>query len=155
MVERAGPKSTQAARQGQPCPNPLDHRKLTPLEQEADMGIERVPGAKGASFSKAVAVSGAGRTVYVSGHLAPGRTMAEQTNGCIDQIEAAMRATGGSLEHVVRITAWLTSLNEYAEYARVRGERFGANLPASAAVQVAGLLQGALIEIDAVAFIPE
>lgn len=119
------------------------------------MSIERVPGARGASFSKAVAVSGAGRTVYVSGHIAPGRSMAEQTNGCFDQIEAALRAVGGSLEHVVRITAWLTSLDEYAEYARVRGERFGANLPASAAVQVAGLLQGALIEIDAVAFIPD
>jgi 2-iminobutanoate/2-iminopropanoate deaminase len=119
------------------------------------MAVERVPGAKGASFSKAVAVSGAGKTVYVSGHLAPGRSMAEQTNGCFDQIEEALRACGGSLEHVVRITAWLTSLDEYAQYARVRGERFRANLPASAAVQVAGLLQGALIEIDAVAFIPE
>ena len=119
------------------------------------MSIDRVPGARGATFSKAVAVSGEGRTVYVSGHLAPGRSMAEQTNGCFDQIEVALRAVGGSLEHVVRITAWLTSLDEYAEYARVRGERFGANLPASAAVQVAGLLQGALIEIDAVAFIPE
>ena len=119
------------------------------------MSIERVPGARGASFSQAVAVSGAGRTVYVSGHIAPGRSMAEQTNGCFDQIEAALRAVGGSLGHVVRITAWLTSLAEYAEYARVRGERFGANLPASAAVQVAGLLQGAHIEIDAVAFIPD
>ena len=118
------------------------------------MGIERVPGAKGASYSKAVAVSGAGKTVYVSGHLAGGRTMAEQTNGCLDQIEEALRGLGGSLQHVVRITAWLTSLDEYAQYARVRGERFGANLPASADVQVAGLLQGALIEIDAVAFIP-
>ena len=119
------------------------------------MGIERVPGARGATFSKAVVVSGAGRTVYVSGHLAPGRSMAEQTNGCFDQIEAALRAVGGSLAHVVRITAFLTSLDEYAEYSRVRGERFGANLPASAAVQVAGLLQGALIEIDAVAFTPD
>ena len=119
------------------------------------MSIERVPGARGASFSKAVAVSGAGRTVYVSGHIAPGGSMAEQTNGCFDQIEAALRAVGGSFKHVVRITAWLTSLDAYAEYARVRGERFGANLPASAAVQVAGLLHGALIEIDAVAFIPD
>jgi enamine deaminase RidA (YjgF/YER057c/UK114 family) len=119
------------------------------------MGIERIPGASGASFSKAVAVSGTGKTIYVSGHLARGKSMAEQTNGCIDQIEAAIRAAGGSLEHVVRITAWLTSLDEYGEYARVRGERFGTNLPASAAVQVAGLLQGALIEIDAIAFIPE
>jgi enamine deaminase RidA (YjgF/YER057c/UK114 family) len=121
----------------------------------ANMGIERIPGASGASFSKAVTVSGPGRTVYVSGNIAPRGSMAEQANRCFDEIEAALRAAGGSLEHVVRITAWLTSLNEYAEYSRVRGERFGANLPASAAVQVAGLLRGARIEIDAVAFIPD
>jgi 2-iminobutanoate/2-iminopropanoate deaminase len=119
------------------------------------MGIERIPVTGSASYSKAVAVSGAGKTVYVSGNIARGGSMAEQTNGCFDQIDAALRAVGGSLKHVVRITAWLTSLDEYAEYGRVRGERFGANLPASAAVQVAGLLQGAVIEIDAVAFIPE
>jgi len=119
------------------------------------MSIERVPGGGSATFSKAVVVSGAGRTVYVSGHLTPKGSMAEQTNACFDQIEDALRAVGGALEHVVRITAWLTRLDEYAEYSRVRGERFGKNLPASAAVQVAGLLQGALIEIDAVAFIPD
>ena len=119
------------------------------------MSIERGPGAGTATFSKAVAVSGAGRTVYVSGNLSPRGSMAEQANGCIDQIEAALRDVGGSLAHVVRITAWLTRLDEYAEYNRVRGERFGANLPASAAVQVAGLLQGALIEVDAIAFIPD
>ena len=120
------------------------------------MSIERVPGAGRATFSKAVVVSGPGRTVYVSGHLsAKGGSMAEQTNACFDQIADALREAGGGLEHVVRITAWLTSLDEYKEYSRVRGERFGKNLPASAAVQVAGLLQGALIEIDAFAFIPD
>lgn len=119
------------------------------------MSIQRVPGAGSATFSKAVAVSGAGRTVYVSGNISPRGSLAEQTNGCIDEIESAIRAVGGSLGHVVRITAWLTSLDEYSEYNRVRGERFGANLPASAAVQVAGLLRGALIEIDAIAFIPD
>jgi len=119
------------------------------------MSIDRIPGAGTASFSRAVTVSGPGRTVYVSGNISPSGSMADQTNGCIDQIESAVRAAGGSLENVVRVTAWLTSLDEYAEYSRVRGERFARNLPASAAVQVAGLLQGALIEIDAVAFIPD
>jgi enamine deaminase RidA (YjgF/YER057c/UK114 family) len=93
------------------------------------MSIERVPGAGAASFSKAVVVNGPGRTVYVSGTISPGGSMAEQANGCIDQIEEALRAVGGSLEHVVRITAWLTRLDEYGEYNRVRGERFGADLP--------------------------
>jgi len=118
------------------------------------MSIERIPGASGATYSKAVSVSGPGKTVYVSGMIARGTTLAEQTNGCFDLIEAALREAGGSLANVVRITAFLTKLDEYADYARVRGERFGKNLPASAAVQVAGLLQGGLIEIDAVAFIP-
>ena len=119
------------------------------------MSIQRVPGSGSATFSRAVSVSGAGRTVYVSGNISPKGSLAEQANGCIDEIEAALRAVGGSLEHVVRVTAWLTSLHEYGEYNRVRGERFGAHLPASAAVQVAGLLRGALIEIDAIAFIPD
>lgn len=119
------------------------------------MSIERVPNPTGATFSKAVAVSGPGRTLYVSGNIAPGGSLAEQANGCFDRIEAALAAAGGRLEHVVRITAWLTSLDAYAEYNRVRGERFGTCLPASAAVQVAGLLQGALIEIDAIAFVPD
>jgi len=119
------------------------------------MSIERVPGSGSATFSKAVVVTGPGRTVYVSGNITPKGSMAEQANGCIDQIEAALRVVGGTLDHVVRVTAWLTSLDEYGEYNRVRGERFGAHLPASAAVQVAGLLRGALIEIDAIAFIPD
>ena len=119
------------------------------------MSVQRVPGTGTATFSKAVAVSGPGRTVYVSGNISPRGSMAEQANGCIDEIEAALHAVGGSLEHVVRITAWLTSLEEYGEYNRVRGERFASSLPASAAVQVAGLLRGALIEIDAIAFIPD
>jgi 2-iminobutanoate/2-iminopropanoate deaminase len=119
------------------------------------MSVERVPVGGSATFSKAVVVSGSGRTVYVSGNISPRGSLAEQANGCFDEIEAALRAVGGSLEHVVRVTAWLTSLDAYADYNRVRGERFGTNLPASAAVQVAGLLRGALIEIDAVAFIPD
>jgi len=119
------------------------------------MSIQRVPGAGAATFSRAVAVAGNGRTVYVSGNISPHGSMAEQANGCFDEIERALQAAGGSMEHVVRITAWLTSLDEYGEYNRVRGERFRGNLPASAAVQVAGLLRGALIEIDAVAFIPD
>jgi enamine deaminase RidA (YjgF/YER057c/UK114 family) len=53
----------------------------------------------------------------------------------------------------VRITAFMTSLDAYGEYAEVRSEVFGDTLPASATVQVAGLLVGAQIEIDAVAFV--
>jgi enamine deaminase RidA (YjgF/YER057c/UK114 family) len=59
------------------------------------------------------------------------------------------------MSDVVKINAFVTSLENYGEYAKVRNEVFGDQMPASATVQVAGLLVGAQIEIDAVAFVPE
>ena len=117
------------------------------------MPLERIPGPDGASFSSAVAARGPGRFVHVSGQLAPGADLAEQAAGCFERIEAILAHAGASLGDVVSIRAYLTSLDSYADYARVRRERFGNALPASAAVQVAGLLEGGLVEIEAVAFV--
>lgn len=118
------------------------------------MPLERIPGPDGASFSAAVTAAGPGRFVHVSGQLAPGGDLAEQAAGCFDRIEAVLAEAGATLRDVVSIRAYLTSLDSYADYARVRRERFGDALPASAAVQVAGLLEGGLVEIEAVAFVP-
>jgi enamine deaminase RidA (YjgF/YER057c/UK114 family) len=51
--------------------------------------------------------------------------------------------------------AYLTSLDDDDDYSRVRGERFPGHLPASTAVGVAGLIDGALVEMDAIAFITD
>jgi hypothetical protein len=45
------------------------------------MSIQRVPGGGTATFSKAVAVSGPGKTVYVSGNISPRGSLTEQANG--------------------------------------------------------------------------
>lgn len=119
------------------------------------MGVVRVPTEGGASFSAAVTVTGPGRWVHVSGQIEPRSSLTEEAAACFEQIAATLAPLGGSLSDVVRITAYLTSLDEYAEYGRVRALYFGDTLPASAAVQVAGLLFGAQIEIDAVAFISD
>jgi len=116
--------------------------------------LERIPGPDGSSFSAAVTAQGPGRFIHVSGQLAPGLDLAEQATGCFDRIQAILAEAGASLRDVVSIRAYLTSLDSYADYARVRRERFGDALPASAAVQVAGLLEGALVEVEAVAFVP-
>ena len=105
----------------------------------------------GATFSAAVAVPAAGRTIYVSGKTADGPDLASQAESAFDQIAQDLERFGGSLSDVVRITAYLTSFDDYADTLRIRGERFGQNLPASATVGVAALIGGALIEIDAVA----
>lgn len=126
------------------------------------MGVTRHISNPAFGFSDAVTVSGAGRTIHVSGSVGFGSDgkvvsggMEAETRATFAYIERVLRSAGAELSDVVRITAFLTDLDAYSEFAKVRAEVFGENLPASAAVQVAGLLVGAQIEIDAVAFVPE
>jgi 2-iminobutanoate/2-iminopropanoate deaminase len=125
------------------------------------MGIERIPGPATASYSDAVAVDApGGRWIFVSGQLPldenatiDSTDLGEQTDTCLDHVERILASQGARLADVIRITAYLTSLDDYAAYTTRRKQRFGDALPASATVQVAGLLGGALIEIDAIAFV--
>lgn len=123
------------------------------------MTISRVPSSV-ANFSDAVSVDGPGKWVYVAGQVALDEDgvcsgdLPEQTNKVFDNVERILADQGADLSHVVRIVVYLTSLDEYAEFSRVRGERFGDTPPASAALQVAGLLFDALVEVEAVAFVP-
>ena len=124
------------------------------------MSIERIP-SDFASYSDAVAVSGTGRWIQVAGQVgmdADGRVegdLAAQTHATLDNVEKVLAKVGADLSDVVKIVVYLTSLDDYASFSAVRAERFGDVLPASAAVQVAGLLLGAQIEIEALAFVAE
>jgi 2-iminobutanoate/2-iminopropanoate deaminase len=126
------------------------------------MSIERLTTNPAAGFADAVTSVGPGRVVYVSGNVGFGSDgkvvaggMGAEATATFDNIERTLRAAGADFSQIVRITAFITNLDEYPAYAAVRAERFGDELPASATVQVAGLLVGAHIEIDAIAFVPE
>lgn len=113
------------------------------------------------SYSDMVTTSGQGRWVHIAGQLAfdserniVGADVASQADRCFDRIESLLRDAGGNLSNVVCITTYLTDLADYPAFDRVRSERLKDHAPASAAVMVAGLLFGALIEISAVGFIP-
>jgi 2-iminobutanoate/2-iminopropanoate deaminase len=126
------------------------------------MSIERYPSNFApTSFSDAVAASGPGRWINVAGQVGmdgEGKVegdLTAQSHATFDHIERILGEAGASLADVVKITVFLTSLDEYAAFSAVRAERFGEVLPASSAVQVAGLLLGAEIEIEALAFVAE
>ncbi len=126
------------------------------------MSIERVTTNPAAGFADAVTTSGSGRTIYVSGNVgfgADGKVveggMGAEARATFDNIERTLNAAGAKFSDIVKINAFITDLDEYPAYAEVREERFGEQLPASATVEVAGLLVGAHIEIDAVAFVAE
>jgi len=123
-------------------------------------GRHRVPGPGGASYSDAVIVdAGELRWVYVAGqtpratgpHGDVPHDLKGQTELCFAQIAAILESLDAGLGDVVQITAYLTSLDNYSEFAAVRAAFFGDEPPSSAVVGVASLLDAALVEIAAVA----
>jgi 2-iminobutanoate/2-iminopropanoate deaminase len=127
------------------------------------LSIDRLTTNPAAGFSDAVTLTGAGRVIHVSGSVGFGDDgkvvsggMEAEARATFANIAKTLEAAGAKLSDIVRITAFITDLEAYPEYAKVRSELFAADrLPASATVQVAGLLVGAQIEIDAIAFVPE
>jgi 2-iminobutanoate/2-iminopropanoate deaminase len=84
-----------------------------------------------------------------SGELV-GDTPAEQARRCLENLREVCAAAGTSLERAVRLTIYTTELAAFAEINEVYGSFFGDQPPARAAVGVAALPKGALVEIDAV-----
>ena len=128
------------------------------------MTVERQAGPAGLSFSNSLRVQEpSGTWIYISGQfgtdeagaITPGGLAAE-SKAALENVLKAVRDAGGTAADVVKITAYLTSLDDYPHYNEVRREVFGVTLPTSTAVAVAGLiLTAASIEIDAVAFVPK
>ena len=111
------------------------------------------PGAIG-TYSQAVR---AGDTVYLSGQIGldpDTMTLVEgidaQIIRVLDNLQAVARAAGGDLHDLVRVTVYLTDLAHFAKVNEAMARYFSAPFPARAAVGVASLPRGALVEIDGV-----
>ena len=116
------------------------------------------PGAIG-TYSQAVR---AGRTVYLSGQIGlDPKTMIlvegidAQIRRVLDNLQAVARAASGDLADLVRVTVYLTNLAHFAKVNEIMSEYFGAPFPARAAVGVAALPRGALVEIDGILVLPD
>ena len=113
------------------------------------------------SFREAVRIdTAAGSWIFVAGQVGvsipPDNkpiTFEQEVRVTFERIRASLRNLDADMESVVSLKVYLTDLAPYAEFSKVRGEVFPDNPPTSTAVQVTGLLLGARIEIDAVAFI--
>jgi 2-iminobutanoate/2-iminopropanoate deaminase len=84
-----------------------------------------------------------------SGELV-GETPGEQARRCMENLAEVCTAAGTTLQRAVRLTIYTTELGAFAQINEVYGSFFGDAPPARAAVGVAALPKGALVEIDAV-----
>ena len=106
----------------------------------------------------------AGNLLYISGMTAgdesgtivgPG-DIAAQTRYIFGKFAKLLSAAGGGVEHIVQTTEYVTTTENYGKTAEVRREFFKGRFPTATGVIVAGLLrEGALIEISAVAVLPD
>src|ERR671935_115133 len=106
------------------------------------------------TYSQAVRV---GDTVYLSGQIAldpASMQLAEgiegQTHRVFRNLAAVAAAAGLGLEHCVRMTVYLTDLAHFARVNEIMAQYVREPYPSRAAVGVAGLPRGALVEIDAI-----
>ena len=106
------------------------------------------------TYSQAVR---AGSTVYVSGQIGLDPVtlqMAEgidaQTHRVFRNLAAVADAAGLGLEHAVRMTVYLTDLAHFARVNEIMAQYVHEPYPARAAIGVAGLPRGALVEVDAI-----
>ena len=97
--------------------------------------------------SGVVPVDGAGRLV--------GGDVVAQARQVFSNLGAVLAAGGATFADVVKVTVFLTDVDDRARINVVRQEAFGEARPASTLVEIAALaIPGARIEVEAVAVVP-
>ena len=76
--------------------------------------------------------------------------VAEQANQVFLNLKAVAAAAGGSLDNAVKLTIFLTDLEEFAQVNEIMAGYFNEPYPARATIEVSALPKGALVEVEAV-----
>ena len=112
------------------------------------------PYSPGMNFERLVFVSGQGATDPATGGLA-GADVETQTEQCLKNVEAILKAAGTDLQHVLRCGVFLIDMKEFPKMNAVYQRMFGDHRPARTTIQAAALPgEGLRVEIDAIAYIP-
>ena len=111
-------------------------------------------------------IEASGRQIYIAGQIgwdAQGRIsskrLAGQVRQALQNICAVLAEAGAGPEHIVRLTWFVTSRDEYhdelPEIGAAYRETLGKNYPAMSVVQVVALMEEqAKVEIEATAVVP-
>jgi 2-iminobutanoate/2-iminopropanoate deaminase len=116
--------------------------------------------AKSASpLSQAVAF---GSLLFVSGQVAGDPTggrveggFEAQARQVMENIKAILEEAGSSLDCVLKVTAFLSNMDDFPKFNEIYRTYFPKDFPARSCFQVGRLGPGFLVEIEAMAYIPD
>lgn len=112
------------------------------------------------AFSPAVVTEAAGRMIFVAGHTGQiddaGKSLAADFDAQFRQtfrnIERTLAEAGGTLRDMVTMTVFLSDARYTTRMTELRGELFGKDFPASAAITAQGFAQPeVMIEVQGIA----
>lgn len=118
------------------------------------VSTDKAPAAIG-PYSQAVIASG---MLYVSGQIplvpATGEIIeggvAAQTRQVLDNMKEVVAAAGAGLGSVVKVTIYITDMQQFSVVNEIYGTYFSEPFPARACVQVSALPKGVEVEMDAI-----
>jgi 2-iminobutanoate/2-iminopropanoate deaminase len=126
-----------------------EHRMI----QGPNMPKPAGPYSPGMGFERLVFVAGQGATDPASGKMPT--DIEAQTEQCLRNVEAILKAAGSSLQHVLRCGVFLVDMGEFDRMNVVYARMFGDHRPARTTVQAAALPRPELrVEIDCIAYVP-
>lgn len=77
----------------------------------------------------------------------------EQTHQAFNNLRAVLEGGGACLNDVVKVTVFITNLNEFTKINEVYASYFGDHRPARSCVEVSRLPKDVAIELEAIAFL--
>ena len=119
------------------------------------ISTEKAPAAIG-PYSQGMNI---GDLVFTSGQLpidmATGELVMDDikkaTKASLENVKAILETAGSSMEKTIKLTIFISDMNNFAMVNEVYGEYFTDHKPARSCVEVARLPKDALIEIEAIA----
>jgi reactive intermediate/imine deaminase len=120
----------------------------------ANMPASSAPLSPGTRFGNLVLVSGMVANDPATGKIAEGGIEA-QARQTLENLKAVLEAGGCGMDDVLKTTCFLQDINDRPAFNAVYAQYFPDNRPARSCFQVGSLGPGVLIEIEAIAGVPD
>ena len=99
-----------------------------------------------------------GDVVFISGQIPldpeigqlNNATFEDETNQVLDNLEAICQEAGSTLDHILKLTIYLTDLSKFDAVNSIMASRFSEPFPARATVEISKLPKEVSIEMDAI-----